>query len=193
MPDDSIMDIVNNDEQLYEELQRLYQRWYSRGSQWTKTRLMDQALGKAAFFASTIGQGHGRGHIRDAAKQMVEEFEEYKKYHEEKLRAAAQAEAQEAKLVRFWETSLPPEAAAHAKHYEVVVRNAGIPILRESIPVPPAQVKQALEQGDFNLDSIPMEAWLAAAQQIPYLPSGNLTPEEKVFALKHVAKYHYGI
>lgn len=195
MPEDSIMDIVDNTESLYAMLERLYQHWYRLG---TKPREMhEEALSLATVFARTIGQGHGQGAVRKAATEIFQGFKEHKRYHEAKLQSKAQAEAHEAKLVQFWEKSLSPEAAAHAKHYEALVRQSSIPILRDVlrdfVPASAAQMKQALEQGDFNLDSIPMETWLAAAEQVPYMSVGDLPPEEKVFLLKHVAKYHYGI
>jgi len=193
MPDDTIMDIVNNDETLYSNLQRLYERWYLRGSGWNKTQARIEAKAKATFFAEAIGQGHSQRAIREAVKQMLEEFEEHTKYHEGKLQAAAQAEALEAKLAKIWESNLSPEDAAQATHYEAVARKSGINILREFIPASPAQIKQALDQGDFHLESIPTEAWSAAAAQIPYMSSGDLTLEEKILTLKHVAKWHYGI
>jgi len=193
MPDDSIMDIVDNDEGFYEDLQKLYLRWYKRGDRWTRTWAMNEALGRARLYADAINKGHSQKAVRAAAREMVDGFANFKKYHEQKLQKVANAEAEEARLYRFWETSLPPEAAAHAKHYEDVVRKASIFILRELVPAPPAVVKAALERGDYNLESIPAESWMAAAEQIPYLPGKGLDTQQKIEALKHIARWHYGV
>jgi len=188
---DPIMDIVNNDASMYQELENIFIRWYRHGTHWKPTKAL--AVAKATRFAGMIGQEHSQKDIREAAKEILEDYENFKKYHEGKLQQIKTSESDEAKLVQFWDTSLHPDVAAQAKHYEEIVRRGGIHFFRELIPAPPAVVKAALEQGDYALETIPAEAWLQAATQIPYLPGRELSPEEKVEALKHVARWHYGI
>lgn len=196
MPVNTIMEIVDNDPGLYEEFQRLLLRWYKRGERWTQDRAMNEALGKAAFFAHAIGQGHGQGHIRKAAKEMLQEFEQFKKYHHEKLQKVKDSEAQEARLVQFWESSLTPEVAAQARRYEELARKGNLVILREvlkeSLPVKVEVIRSLLQKGDYNLENIPSEAWIYAAEQVPYLPGQGLSTEEKIELLKHIARWHYG-
>lgn len=189
MQKDSIMDLVNNMEPLYNRVQDFYLRWYRENLPQWKAKMYSQSL--AVRLARDIGQGHGQRHVSKAAKEILEDFVEFKRYHEDQLKAAAKAEAEEAALVRMWESSLTREDAEQAKHYETIVRRAGISFLKPLIPVSREQIRESLEQGDYSLDIIPYEKWLRAAEQIPYLPGKGLNWDEKVLSLKHVARWHY--
>lgn len=128
---------------------------------------------------------------------MLEEFQEFKRYHTQKLRDAAEAEAHEAELHKLWETSLPPDRLEKAKRYDEITRKVGSLILREVLreffPVSKDLLRNALDQGDYDLESIPAELWLSAAEQIPYLPGRELDIDQKVEALKHFVRWHYGV
>jgi hypothetical protein len=197
VPEDSILDVVNNDQALYDDLQALYQRWYLLGDRWNRKEAMIEAVSRATFYANAIGQGHGRSHIQKAAREMIEEFRGLKDYHARKLREAAQTEAREAELHRIWDSSLPTDKAEQARRYDQIARKAGFLILREVLkdflPVSKEQLRSALARGDFDLGSIPYEVWLRAAEQIPYLPGRGLDMVQKIELLKHFARWHYGV
>lgn len=188
MPEDSIMDLVNNIEPLYLDAQGLYQKWYNEGDAWSMAEADREALALAAHFAETLGRNYRGRHIRAAADQMMEEFREFKRHREEKR----SSEAKEAALVGQWErSSMSPADKEHAKKYERIARVIGIDLLRDLLPVSREKVWKALEQGDKALLTIPLRKWDEAALQIPYLPGRGLSLADKVSALKHVAKWHF--
>ena len=81
MPHDPIMDIVNNEEVLYQDAQGLYAKWY-RLSNWSRKDALAEAKRLAKHFADAIG-GYGNRDVSIAAKEMVDEYlTEYKPYHD---------------------------------------------------------------------------------------------------------------
>lgn len=84
MPDDSIMDMVNNIEHLYDDKNGLYRTWIREEKDWDEKRAFKQARALAAHFAEAIEampdwpelrQPHYRGNDFDqAAREMIEEF-----------------------------------------------------------------------------------------------------------------------
>lgn len=84
MPDDSIMDMVNNIEPLYDDKNGLYRTWIREEKDWDEKRAFKEARALAAHFAEAIEampnwpelrQPHYRGGDFDqAAREMIEEF-----------------------------------------------------------------------------------------------------------------------
>ena len=83
MPDDSILDMVNNIEPLYNDKNGLYRKWAREGAGWDEKRAWKEAKALAAHFAEAIetsmGPRYGKykeSDFKQAADEMIEEFKE---------------------------------------------------------------------------------------------------------------------
>ena len=186
MPQDSIMDMVNNVESLYNDKNALYDKWVEEGDAWSEESARPQAVAFAAHFAEAIESMEGfTGKYRErdfqkAADEMLEEFEEYR---EEAIKAAVKRE----RAPKAPEP-MTPEDVEHAEKYELLARRIGIDYLKGLIPASPERIRKALETGDRYLNTIPLRKWDMAALSVR---EQDLSLSEKVCALKHVAKWYY--
>lgn len=81
MPQDSIFDMVNNVENLYNDLQGLYRKWKREGKDWSEKMARIEAVALAAHFAEAIENMpgvQGRYSKDDFAKAADEMLEEWK-------------------------------------------------------------------------------------------------------------------
>lgn len=193
MPEETILDVVNNNEALYNDLQGLYRKWYLEGEDWSRRDAMTEALALAKHFADSIGGGYRESHIKTAAREMMGEYAEFKRYHEGKLAQKKKAESEETALVRAWEHSMTPEQVAVSQKNEDLARSVGFHLLKNYIPASPEQIRKALEKGDLEFASIPLQKWEQAAKRIPYmaLPDESVDLNQKISLLKHFAAWHY--
>jgi hypothetical protein len=187
MPQDSIMDWVNNEESLYNDAQALYEKWTEEGDAWSEAVARQEARELAAHFSEAIeaipdveGKYTERD-LEEAVDQMMEEFEEYR---EEAVKAVVKRE----RAPKAPEPMTPGEIEFAAK-CEAIAQRIGIALLKELIPASPEQIRKALETGDKHLNTIPLRKWDQAALGIPYMKGLSLS--DKVCALKHVAQWHY--
>lgn len=81
MPDDTIMDMVNNIEPFYNDKNGLYRKWVQEGEEWSETQAWKEARALAAHFAEAIeasphyrGGRYGDKDFDEAATEMIEEF-----------------------------------------------------------------------------------------------------------------------
>lgn len=191
MPEDSIMDMVDNIEELYNQKMAMFDRWMERGEALSEQGAHREAFSLARAFAGELQRTEmveGRYRLddyRQAADQMLEQFAEHREWVIQEA----------AKRSREPKTPAPmtPEDAEYARKMEEMSRKIGIGILQELVPRVASleRVRKALEQGDDYLNTIPLRKWDAAAAGIPYLPGQGLSLSDKVGALKHVAKWHY--
>ena len=185
MPEDSIMDWVNNEEPLYNDMMAMFDKWMEEGDAWDERRAFREARRLAAHFAEALESGsvkYGIRAIDQAAKEMMEDFEEHQEYVIKK--------AAERALTPSQPEVLTPEDVEHAKKYDALARQIGIDILKELIPASPEKIRKAIEKGDTYLNSIPLRKWDQASAHI-YLPGKNLSLSERVCALKHVARWYF--
>lgn len=188
MPEDSIMDMVNNIEPLYNDKMALFDQWLGQGDAWSKEKATKDARALASHFAEALESGYVRGKYRErdinqAAREMLEEFDDYKEQ--------AIQEVVERERIPWKPEEMTPEDVEFAKRCDGIAKKIGVELLREIIPASPERIRKALETGDSHLNTIPLRKWDQAAGQIPYLPSKGLSLSEKVCALKHVAKWYY--
>lgn len=192
MPDTSIMDMVNNTYELYQEKTALFDRWVEMGDRWTKERARGEALHLAGGFARAVEKllrdmgDRSRYHapdVEEAATEMLEEFEEYRDY------AIKKAVENATRVPKPEDLRMDEGDVEHAKKYDVIAREIGIPKLLEIMPATQEKIQKALEHGDKHLNSIPLRKWDAAAEYIR--SPRRLSLSEKVSALKHVAKFYY--
>lgn len=188
MLQDSIMDMVNNIEPLYNDKNALYDKWVQEGDAWSEAAARQEALAFAAHFAEAIESTEGfdekykESDLEEAADEMLTAFEDYR---EEALKAVVERAMRVPKPEDF---VMDPGDVEHAKKYDELAKKIGIERLRELIPASPEKVRKALASGDKYLNSIPLRKWDAAAMSIP---ERGLSLSEKVCALKHVATWHY--
>lgn len=180
MPQDSIMDMVNNIESLYNLKMELFDRWMEEGDAWSKETAMEEATNLAGQFAASLSERYSRRAIVEAAGEMLEEFEEHR---EDTIREVARRER-----TPQAPQSMTPGEIEHAEKYEALARKLGIDQLRELIPASRERIQRAIETGDQHLNTIPLRKWDAAAAGIRVPGLGLM---EKVCVLKHVAKWHY--
>lgn len=184
---DPIMDIANNEYDLYEKKIIMFDRWVEMGDRLNAPQAHREAMSLARWFTGQIrAKGYeGRYRLRDireAADEMIEEFDEHREYAIKKgVEHATHVPTSE-------EMAMDPGDIAHAEKYEQVAQVIGIDVLRDLIPAPPEKVQKALERGDKYLNTIPLYKWDAAAGM---LSAPDLSLSDKVCALKHVAKWHY--
>lgn len=186
MPEDTIMDWVNNEEALYNDKQALYERWIRNIENWSDAAARKEALALAGHFAEAIeSMPHVRGKysrkdIEEAADEMVEEF------RTEELPRWQEAPPPEKKPL----PPMDPGAVEHARKYEELAQEIGIENLKALIPATPDRIRKALERGDAHLNTIPLRHWDAAAMKLN-LRGRGLSLGEGVSLLKHVARWHY--
>lgn len=184
-PDDSIMDMVNNIEPMYERMLRLFDKWISQGDAWYPKVAQAEALRFASFRARDLQEGglvsgrYAKADVKQAAKELLEAYQEYKEYHFKEI-----AERPRAVVAP---RPLDPEDVAHASKYEAIAQSLGVDLLRRRIPASQERIRRALETGDSYLNTIPLHLWDSAAAGLP----AQLSHSEKVCVLKHVAKWHF--
>lgn len=186
MPEDSIMDLVDNVESLYNRKAEVFDRWMAEGDAWNKSLAQLKALRMAERFAREVKEmglvtgRYKKSDLRQFADEMLAEFEEHRDYQ---IKVAV-----ERSRTPQPPEPMTPEAVEHAEKYEELARKIGIDVLQQLIPAPPEKIRKALETGDPHLNTVPLRHWdaAAAAIQIP-----GLSLSEKVCALKHVATWHY--
>ncbi len=187
-PQDSIMDMVNNVEPLYNDKMAMFDNWVEEGDVWNERTAKREALELAGNFAEAIESieyvegKYKRSSVEGAAGEMMEEFEEYR---DEAIKAAVEAITRTPKPE---ELTLDAGDIAHAEKYEEIVQDLGVDFLKTLIPASPEKIRKALERGDKHLNSIPLRKWDAASMQVRV---SGLSLAEKVSALKHVAVWHY--
>lgn len=189
MPQDSIMDMVNNVEPLYNDKNALFDQWVEEGDVWGDIQARREALALAGHFAEALETSepdgkYSRRDIEQAADEMLEEFEEYR---DEAIKAAVAQAARTEEQIRE-EMKMDAGDVEYAKKYEELARKIGIDKLKNLIPVSHEKVRKALERGDKHLNTIPLRKWDAAGAG---LRMPGLSLSEKVSVLKHVAKWHY--
>jgi predicted urease superfamily metal-dependent hydrolase len=188
MPQDSIMDMVNNEEPLYNDMNAMFDKWVEEGDVWSERSALSEARALAAHFAEALEMSpyidgkYSPSDIREAADQMLEDFEQYR----DEAIAAAVKHAQHVPTPE--ELTMDWGDIRHAKKCEGLARKIGIDRLKDLIPASPEKIRKALEKGDKYLNTIPLRKWDAAALSIQ---GPGLSLSDKVCALKHVAKWHY--
>jgi hypothetical protein len=189
MPQDSIMDWINNEEIFYNDLHGMFDKWIEAGDTRTKEWRRGEAVYLAAHIAqaieampSTDGKYSGR-EIQEAADLMMRDFEEYQ---DEAIQAVVTQATRKPKPEDF---AMDPGDIEHAKKYDDLAKRIGIERLKELVPASPGKIRKALERGDKHLNTISLRKWDAAAQGIR-VPGLSLSLSDKVCALKHVAKWH---
>lgn len=183
MPDDSIMDMVNNIEAMYNDKLDLFRKWIREGSGWNKKDAFSEARALAAHFAEALEGGMVRGKysqsdINEAAREMIEEFitEELPKWSD---------------VPKGQETKKPTPMTAYeieqARKNEALAHEVGFDRLRALLPASRDKIRDAILRGDRGLRSIPLRKWDAA---VASLRIPGLTTSDKVSLLKHVALWH---
>lgn len=189
MPEDSIMDFVDNEESLYNRKLALFDRWMAQGDTWHKRLARIKAVDLGRILADNIremglilGQGrYKKDDIQKFADEMLSEFDEYREYEIKAIAERSRA-AQNP-------TPMTQEDLQHAERCEGIAQRIGIDVLKRLVPASPEKIRKALETGDPYLNTIPLRYWDQAASAIPYVQGLSLS--EKVCALKHVAQWHY--
>jgi hypothetical protein len=184
--DDSIMDLVDNIEDLYNRKNRFYDALMAKGESLTEIMVLTNAARFANRMAIELKESgyvpkrYTQKEVQQAAKELLAGFEEYRDYA---IKAAAERSRADVPP-----PAMTPEDIEHAKKYEDLARQLGIDALVGLIPASREVVEKALRTGDQHLNSIPLWKWDLAAETIN-VPELSLS--EKVCALKHVAKWHY--
>lgn len=188
MPDDSIMDMVNNIEALYNDKMALFDKWVDEGDVWGERQAYREATDLVKHFAESLEGSemvegeYSNTDIRNAVEELMEEFIEHR---EEELKARIKETTRVAKPE---ELVMDAGDIEHAKKYEALAQKLGIEKLKEMIPASPEKVRKALERGDQYLNTIPLRKWDDASKRFVY---PGLSMSDKVAVLKHVAKWHY--
>lgn len=189
MPDDSIMDMVNNIEEMYADKNSLFDRWMDQGEDWGKGQALVDALALASHFAEHLEAGYVDGKynerdVRLAADHMIEEFGQYRNDEiEQRLKNATRKASPE-------DLKMDPGDVEHARKYDLLAKKIGVEKIKSLIPVSSAKVRSALERGDKHLNTISLRKWDNAALNLSLRERG-LSLSEGVCVLKHVAKWHY--
>lgn len=189
MPDDSILNMVDNIQEMYSDKNALYDKWVDLGEDWNEGRALIDALSLAAHFAEHLEAGYVDGKyserdIRAAADEMIEKFGQYRDDEiAERLKNATRKASPE-------DLAMDPGDVEHARKYDELARKIGIEKVKDLIPVSSAKVRQALERGDKYLNTISLRKWDQAALNLSLRERG-LSLSEGVCVLKHVAKWHY--
>lgn len=188
MPQDTLWLWINNEPQFYDDKIGMWDSWIEAGDAWSDERGKREALALAAHIAEAIEakpftEGkYSRDEIREAADEMLKEFEEYR---EEAIKAAVK---QATRVAKPEELVMDAGDIEHAKKYEDLAKEIGIELLKKLIPASPEKIRKALSSGDKHLNSIPLRKWDVAGLSI--LRKG-MSMADKVCVLKHVAKWHY--
>lgn len=191
MPQDSIMDMVNNIESLYADKIGMFDRWVHGLETWNQRDALKEAEALAGHFAEALETSeyidgkYSSFEIREAARDMVREFES--DYRDQAIKSITKEATRKPRPEDF---EMDPGDVEHAKKYEALAQKLGIEKLKALIPVPPERVRRALERGDKHLNTIPLRKWDTAAFELNLREKG-LSMSEGVCVLKHVAKWHY--
>lgn len=183
-----IMDIVDDIYPLYGKKIGLFDFWLSAGDDLNNSVVEKMAFELAretAYQIRVMGllppkrAGFKKSELELFVEDLLEEFEAYREHK-------ANAVVEPPRGIEH--RALTEGDVAWRRQSDENAKKIGIELLQELIPVPPEQIRRALEQDDEYLNTIPIAKWDAAAALIPY---PNLTMAEKVSALKHVAKWYY--
>ncbi len=185
-PEDTIMELVDNVESLYNAKLSLFDRWMEAGDSWEERRAHRQAKSLGRQFAGDLRDMdliRGRYKKSDFDEFATELIQEFYEHREEAIKAAV--ERPRDPVTR---EPMTPGEVEHAEKCEALARQIGIEDLQALIPASPERIRQALETGDSHLNTIPLRKWDAAADAIRVR---GLSLSDKVCSLKHVAKWHY--
>ncbi len=185
-PEDTIMELVDNVESLYNAKLTLFDRWMEAGDTWSERRARRQAKYLGRQFARDLRDMdmiRGRYKNSDFEEFATEVIQEFYEHREEAIKAAV--ERPRDPVTR---KPMTPGEVEHAEKCEALARQIGIEDLQALIPAPPERIRRALETGDSHLNTIPLRKWDAAAEAIT---TRGLSLSDKVCSLKHVAKWHY--
>lgn len=187
-PDNSIMEFVDNVEPLYSKKMALFEFWISAGDDLKESVIETMAFELGRDMAGKIrvmgllpkkSAGFKKSEVDQFVEDLLQEFEEYREYKIKEVVERPREVEQKATTA---------EDAAWAQKCDDNAKRIGIERLQSLIPVPPEQIRRALEANDPYLNTISLRKWDAAANSISY---PNLSLSEKVCALKHVAKWYY--
>lgn len=185
-PEDTIMELVDNVESLYNEKLRLFDRWMEASNTWreVKARMQAQRFGRRLARdlreMDLIRGRYKNSDYEEFAEELLKEFYEH--------RDAVIKEAVERPRTAVTREPMTPSEVEHAEKCEVLARKIGIETLQALIPASAERIRSALETGDQHLNTIPLRKWDAAAEAIQQ-PGFSLS--DKVCSLKHVAQWHY--
>lgn len=188
MPQDTLWLWINNEPAFYDDKIGMFDTWVEAGDSWSEERGKSEALALAVHIAEAIEampftEGkYSKDEIREAAEEMLKEFEEYR---EEAIKAAVK---QATRVAKPEELTMDAGDIEHAKKYEELAKQIGVEFLKKLIPASPEKIRKALSSGDKHLNTIPLRKWDTAGLSI--LNKG-LSMSEKVCVLKHVATWHY--
>lgn len=187
-PEDSLLDMVNNIEPLYNDKEALFDKWMEQGDAWSDIKALRNAYYLANHFAAYLKEDkdynlrYSRKAVIEAAKEMVQEFKENREQRlEYRIKEVAVSPTPQERI-------MDAGAIEHAKKYELLARKVGIDDLKDLIPASEDRIRTALARGDDSLNSIPLKKWDQAGTRINY---PGLSLSEKVSLLKHVATWHY--
>ncbi len=185
-PEDTIMELVDNVESLYNAKLALFDRWMEAGEGWVEWRALRTAKLLGRQFVEDLRNmdlirgRYKKSDFEEFATEVIQEFYE----HRERLIK----EAVERPRDPVTRKPMTPGEVEHAEKCEALARQIGIEDLQTLIPASPERIRQALETGDSHLNTIPLRKWDAAAEAIR---TRGLSLSDKVCSLKHVAKWHY--
>jgi hypothetical protein len=182
MANTDLIDVIDNEYQLYDQKVAAFDRWVAESDRLTEDAIKQLALELAAQLASMAPREYGRfsrAEIVKGAHEMLSQLEEHERYTIEKAKEIATAPIVPSK-------PMDEGAREHFKKYDKLAREIGIQNIVPLIPVSPEKVRYSLEHGDPYLNWIPLRLWDAAAAG---LPTRSLS--EGVSLLKHVAMWHY--
>lgn len=190
-PDSSIMDMANDTRQLYDAKCDVYDQWIEQGDRWSEDAAFKQALSLARYFAREVEHEmrdfnwkYRESDIHEAARDIMADFPEYREYEiERRVKHASRKPSPE-------DLQMTKGDIEHAENYDKLARRIGIEKLIGLIPVPADKVRQALLRGDKHLTSIKWRLWQNAVEKLR-VPGIYVPADEKVMALKHVARFYY--
>lgn len=188
MPQDTLWLWISNEPKFYDDKIGMFDAWIEAGDSWSEKKGKVEALALVSHIAKAVEampftEGkYTKAEIREAADEMVKEFEEYR---EEAIKAAVK---QATRVAKPEELMMDAGDIEHAKKYEALAQKLGVEGLKKLIPASPEKIRKALSSGDKYLNSIPLRKWDAAGLSIE---GTGLSLAEKVSVLKHVAKWHY--
>lgn len=184
MADTALIDVINNEYELYDSMIEMFDEWVAK----SETVDATERLRRASIFAQAAAKWarkeygyYSPADVAEGAKDILDQFPE----HEENALEAARKRAT-APVV-----ASPPMdegAVAHAKKYEALARKIGIEDLVALMPVSREKIRYSLDRGDRYLNWIPLRLWDRAGAGINY---PNLSMAERTSLLKHVAQWHY--
>lgn len=187
MPQDSIVDWIDNENDLYNDKNGLFDRWVEMGDRWSSPLALEEAMAFARHVADYLEIAHGTGKyrksdVRSAAHELLLQFHDYR---DEAIESKVKEVQRKPKPQDF---QMDPGDIEHAKKYEALAQELGIDFLRGYMPVGAERIRRALERGDKHLNTIPLRLWDEQARMLGR-KVGSLS--EGVSVLKHVAKWHF--